>query len=128
MLAHILEHVSAPTALLSRLRRLVAPNGLIFVAVPDQRFPLSDLLAGRYQDIVRRFRLLTILLALYSTAVRVKLRRIPPLGFAKMHEHVNLFSPATLGRCLELAGFRVLECPGSDEIVTVGVAASSAAD
>jgi len=127
VLAHVLEHVSAPTALATKLRSLVAPNGLFFVAVPDERIPLHDLPAGRwysrYLDAVRRVPPLTILLDFYSTAVRVKFRRIPPLGFAKLHEHQNLFSLSALAKCLELSGFRVLECnSGGGEIVGVGEA------
>ena len=124
VLANVLEHVAAPTAQLAKLRGLLAPGGVIFVAVPDERFPLGDLPSGRwyrrYLDVIRRLTPLHIMLDFYATAVRVKMRRIPPLGFAKMHEHVNLFSPRALVTCLELAGFRVLECGGVGEIVAIG--------
>lgn len=44
----------------------------------------------------------------YSTAFRVKTGILPPLGFAKVHEHVNAFSSSSLARVLEKAGLSIL--------------------
>jgi len=129
LLCHVLEHAAAPAELLTNLRSRLTPTGLLYVEVPDERFPLTDIPWGhwyrRYLDILRRSLALTILLDFYSTAVRIKFRRIPPLGFAKMHEHVNLFGPASLAACLNKAGFRVLECNITEETgAIVAVAAA----
>ena len=40
--------------------------------------------------------------------MRVRVGVIPPLGFAKLHEHQNFFSPDGLRRILTRGGFDVL--------------------
>ncbi len=114
LLCHVLEHVSEPTGFLDALKPRLAPGALVFVEVPFEQFPLADIPGSPWYEaylawISRRPRLLR-LIDFYSTAVRVKFRRIPPLGFAKMHEHLNFFGERSLRYLLERTGFRVLEC------------------
>jgi SAM-dependent methyltransferase len=45
-----------------------------------------------------------------STALRVQLQVVPPLGFAKLHEHINFFHEASLRTVAEGAGLRVDAC------------------
>jgi hypothetical protein len=114
LLCHVLEHVSTPLDFLQRLKPCLAPGGLVFIEVPWEQFPLADIPERPwYRAYLARLARMSTMLRLvdfYSTAVRVKLRRIPPLGFAKMHEHLNYFGERSLRSLLEHSGFQVLEC------------------
>ncbi len=46
----------------------------------------------------------------WSTAVRIKFGFIPPLGFAKQHEHLNYFDAPSMATLVSKAGLEVLEC------------------
>jgi hypothetical protein len=46
----------------------------------------------------------------WSTAVRVKFGFIPPLGFAKQHEHLNYFDVGSMAKLASTAGLEVLDC------------------
>jgi hypothetical protein len=53
----------------------------------------------------------------WSTAMRVKFRLIPPLGFVKQHEHLNFFDAHSLPILLEHAGLSLLSCSATEGAV-----------
>ena len=113
LLSHVLEHISDPLALVRVLVGLpCAESGLVYVEVPLERPRLGLIGRGRmsaaYLDQLRRRALLLRAVDFYSTALRVRAGVIPPLGFAKLHEHQNFFSPDGLRRILTRGGFDVL--------------------
>ena len=114
LLCEVLEHASEPVDLLQRMANHLQPGGLVFVTVPYEQISLADIPAGAwyrsYVASLQRHPALLRWIDFYSTASRVKLGRIPPFGLAKMHEHLNLFTAAALGRALEAADFEILEC------------------
>jgi hypothetical protein len=114
LLCEVLEHASEPVGLLQRMGSLLLPGGLVFVTVPHEQLSFADIPTGawyrRYVSSLQRHPALLKWIDFYSTASRVKFRRIPPFGLVKMHEHLNLFTPAALGHALEAAGFEILEC------------------
>ena len=94
------------------LARLPRPDGVLYVEVPLElpKLGASGRARGRPRTSIAcagRRRVLRGV-DLYSTAVRVKFGVIPPLGFPKLHEHQNFFSPDGLRRLLERAGLDVL--------------------
>lgn len=116
LLSHVLEHVSEPAAFLERLRPLGRADALLYVEVPLERPRLGGVLRGRAGEAW-----LDLLLAapralrafdFYSTAFRVGLGIVPPLGFTKVHEHLNFFEARSLRGLLERVGFEVvaIEC------------------
>lgn len=79
--ANLIEHMVAPHLLLSRLHRVLVPDGLLIAKVP------------------------VIPPALVRTVVRLIGK---PLGY-EAGEHVNAFTPATFAFTLERAGFKPIE-------------------
>jgi SAM-dependent methyltransferase len=114
LLCEVLEHASAPVELLRKLVSCLRPGSLLFVTVPHEQVPIADIPdAPWYRAYLRmlvKWKPLLTLGDFYSTAFRVKFGRIPPFGFAKMHEHLNFFSAKSLGLALNRSGFNVLEC------------------
>lgn len=79
--ANLLEHLVAPHLLLSRLHRVLAPEGLLVAKVP----------------------------VVPPWFVRWGMRRLGrPLGY-EASEHINAYTPATFAFTVERAGFRVVD-------------------
>lgn len=84
MCCHVLEHQPFPIDTLGDLRRLVGPQGLLYLEVP------AGIPTHRY---------------LTATVARSSLgSRKPPV----MHEHINQFTRCSLENALRIAGFRPL--------------------
>jgi len=82
---HVLEHTENPLAELTRVRQLLAPGGVLYVSVPN--------LAG-------------VGPRLKSWQSRLGLKRNRWRHYAALH-HLWYFTPATLARLVERAGFEV---------------------
>jgi hypothetical protein len=115
MLAHVLEHLSDPRPTLEAIRLRLADEGLLFVEVPYERYDLR--FAKRSAGFMAYLRMVTagpskLLTALdfYSTAFRLRFGMVPPLGFPKLHEHINFFNETSLSKLLEKSGFRLVSC------------------
>ena len=88
------------------------PGGLLCVGVPHERYGLrfisdSDIY-GRYLKALARFPALLKLLDFYSTAGRVRLDAVPPLGFVKCHEHLNFFNEKSMRALFKRSNFEPL--------------------
>ncbi len=107
----VMEHVNDPGAVLRELHAMTAPGGWAYIEVPDERWreagggPESARLAW-LRFVCRRPALLKALDFL-STALRVKLGWVPPLGFWALREHLNFFTPRSLRLLMERSGFEV---------------------
>lgn len=113
LLCHVLEHCSEPKTVIEELRPLLtATRGVLYVEVPFERASLRWLGKrqgyARYLDALRQVPPLLVALDLYSTLFRVKWDVLPPLGFVKMHEHINFFDEGSLSRLLRETGFDVV--------------------
>lgn len=115
VVSQVLEHVSDVAHILDHVRTLASPEGAaLIVEVPDEHFNLRLIgRSARYQAYVDRV-LATQPFArafdFYSAAFRTKLGVIPPLGFPRMHEHINYFDGRSLRSALETRGFEVVSC------------------
>jgi hypothetical protein len=115
VLSQVLEHVSDVAAILDHTRALAAPTGaLVIVEVPDEHFDLRFVpRSGRYQrhiDRVLARQPFARAFDFYSAAFRVRFGVIPPLGFPRMHEHLNYFEGDSLRAALTTRGFEVVVC------------------
>lgn len=128
LLNHVLEHAADPADLLRRVTRLMQPGtGLLHLEVPLERYDLDWVGQGAGEA----HRLATLAthphwlrwLDFYSTLFRVAMKAIPPMGFLKLHEHINLFDGRALAKACTSAGLEVLAIDtgdrGSGNVVTV---------
>lgn len=117
ILCQVLEHHSTPAELVRKMAKLVHPGGLVYIKVPHERVRMGLVPHGAgyrwFLDRLRRFPFLTRVLDLWSTAARVKFGFIPPLGFAKLHEHLNFFDESSLRALVGRCGLQVLTCERS---------------
>ena len=84
-LSDVFEHVTDPLALLAEVRRLLAPDGILYVKVPNARFNIL------------------------KQKVSAFLGRELQHPVWDSYEHVVHYTDATLRRMLEKGGFHVLE-------------------
>jgi len=109
--AHVLEHFSDPRALLTEIRDLLAPNGLLYVEVPLERPRITSWHRSRrygsWARLVSHKRWSFIPCDFASGVTRQLGWRIPWFGIVKQSEHINFFTSASLRSLLELSGFEV---------------------
>ncbi|MFT3783039.1 MAG: class I SAM-dependent methyltransferase [Nibricoccus sp.] len=86
---HVMEHVPNPLEVLMRCRDLLAPNGLVAIAVPNEDHLL-------YRHFLRKW--------LRCSPKKNPLGEIPYGG----EVHLTHFQPATLKRFVRFVGFRIL--------------------
>lgn len=84
-LSDVFEHVSDPLGMLADVDRLLAPDGILYVKVPNARFNL------------------------FKQAAAGVLGRTPQHGVWDSYEHVVHYTDETLRRMLARGGFRVVE-------------------
>jgi hypothetical protein len=114
VLSQVLEHGSEVGQILDHARALATRGAALVVEVPFEHFDLR--LMGRspryqrYIDTVLRTPVVSRAFDFYSAACRLKLGVIPPLGFPRMHEHINYFSGQSLRAALDTRGFEVVSC------------------
>ena len=113
MVAHVLEHLSDPVALLQELTSVSGDDGHLYVEVPMDRPRMPPAYAARLQaswvDMVSRSARCTVVADAVSTPVRVLARgRWIPFTFPRLHEHINFFSQESLRRALDLSGWQVV--------------------
>ena len=115
VISQVLEHVSDVAHVLDHVRSLAAPSGAaLIVEVPFEHFELRLIgKSARYQayvDRVLRTQPLARALDFYSAVFRTQLGIIPPLGFPRMHEHINYYGGRALRAALTTRGFEVVSC------------------
>ncbi len=115
LLLGVLEHCSEPLSVLLKVSALLQESGAhLMIGVPYERYGLEGVSAGRfynwYLDKLLKSRRLLKLVDFYSTLVRVRWNRIPPLGILKCHEHLNFFNQQSMTALLDGAGLDVLAC------------------
>ncbi|MDP3514130.1 MAG: methyltransferase domain-containing protein [Sulfuritalea sp.] len=109
----VLEHVSVPAAYLREIGTLLADSGWLYLEVPVEQWrpaPGSDALRAAWLKLLLPSRPLLMVADLLCTASRIKLGRLPPLGFVAMREHLNYFTAAALRAILTNGGFTVHTC------------------
>lgn len=113
LLCHVLEHLSRPADMLTELKALLAPGGLLFIELPLDHFRITNIPKRnwykKYLSFLICHPLLFQLMSFYSLALRPHLSAVPPLGFAPAHEHINMFTPNALRMCLLKGGYNVQE-------------------
>ena len=128
LLNHVLEHSAEPLELLRRVARLMAPGtGILHVEVPREYYNLAWVRQGPDQAghlaALASHPTLLKWLDFYSTVFRVAVNAIPPFGFLKLHEHINLFNEQALAKACEAAGLEVLAVDVADRGAGAVVAA-----
>jgi SAM-dependent methyltransferase len=110
----VVEHFSEPLAQLRQVAQHVKPGGWLYLEVPDEQFRLEAIPRGGWYEgylrLLARMKMLLLAVDFWSTAWRVKFRLIPPLGFAKQHEHLNYFDRRSLSALAAAAGLAVVDC------------------
>ncbi|MCW2285201.1 hypothetical protein M2323_003097 [Rhodoblastus acidophilus] len=117
MLCHVLEHAPDPASMLREMHAYLAgPEARLYVEVPYERgcnlkfAPPTDAYRAWLKFVTRLPAPLITLLDFYSSGFRDRFSLIPPLGFFKMHEHINFFDALSLKRALEATGYQVVHC------------------
>lgn len=112
IIAHVLEHLVDPLATLREIQNALADGGLLYAEVPLDRPRVRPWHAtDRYRRMLARagqHRPTFIPLDLAGGVSRQYGRRFPKLGAIKESEHINYFSPRSLTKMLEAAGFGVV--------------------
>lgn len=109
MACQVFEHLADPSAVIAQLTERLGPRGVLYLEVPDERFVDWTLPPGLQRAFLTALSRVPRLLAAFdflSVASRHKARVVPPLGFLKLHEHINFFSLEALGELVERAGLR----------------------
>jgi SAM-dependent methyltransferase len=121
LLCGVVEHFSWPLDQVKAVVRHVRPGGLLYVEVPDETFSLRRVPRAewyrRYLQMLAGRPLIRLAVDFWSTAMRVKFRLIPPLGFVKQHEHLNFFNAHSLPILLERADLSILSCSATEGAV-----------
>jgi SAM-dependent methyltransferase len=119
LLNHVLEHASDPAALLRRVASLLKEGtGILHIEVPLERYRLRWVKQGPTQS-RRLARLASSPIRLrwldfYSTFFRIALGTIPPFGFLKLHEHLNLFDEQSLTAACRAIGLEIVAVESGD--------------
>lgn len=120
LLCHVLEHASAPAVMLAAIRPLLVPGGWLYIEVPAEEMRLSPFMQSRLYanwlqltDCTPRLRRLV---EFYSAAAKKLLCWIPPLGSARLHEHINFFAEGALRQVAEKADFTVVDVTREGDI------------
>jgi len=109
----VLEHLSDPATVLDQLRSCLNPGGFLCIGVPYERYGLGFAGKGKlyraWLNALLHVPPALVAADFYSTAARVRLDQIPPLGFVKCHEHLNFFNKESMSSLLTRAGFEVVD-------------------
>ncbi len=109
----VLEHTSSPAAYIRDLHALLGDDGWLYVEVPDESWRPAiggEALRRRVLRTLLSMRPLLIAADVLCTVLRVRYRRLPPLGFIAMREHLNYFTARSLSAVLARNGFQVEAC------------------
>lgn len=109
----VLEHTSSPAAYIEHILSLLDSEGWLYIEVPNESWRPAIGGEARRKQVLKtllRFRPLLIAADVLCTVLRVKYRRLPPLGFIAMREHLNYFTPKSLTALLQGQGFTVKTC------------------
>jgi len=122
---HVLEHLNEPAAGLEESVSVLAPGGHLYLELPFEPWQapfLDPRLARPWLQALGRTHWPLLAMDFVSTAARVKLRFIPPLGFLAVREHLNFFTVDSVRRLVERAGLIPLVCEQPDARTLVAVA------
>jgi hypothetical protein len=111
IVAHVLEHLRDPRALLAEIRDVLSTEGMLYVEVPLDRLRVKpwhrSSAYASWATCAASHRSTFIPLDLATGVARQLGWRIPRLGIVKESEHVNFYSPDSLRALLESTGFEV---------------------
>jgi hypothetical protein len=109
IVAHVLEHLPEPQMVLKEVISYLSADGLVYVELPVERYKLGLMPRGnwfrRWIKFLQRHPRIFSLMDFYSTVCARLIGIIPPLGFVKMHEHINFFNISSITRLLNESGF-----------------------
>ena len=118
MLCHVLEHVMEPRTFLHEVMTHVTSAGFLYIEIPLERPHINSVSKNMtitwYQWLDHHPFCLRIIDFL-STASRMLLGWLPPLGLLKTSEHVNFFDESSLQALLAAEGFSCLRIETTQE-------------
>jgi len=122
---HVLEHLNDPAKGLAESVSVLKPGGILYLELPYEpwRGPfLPPAVTRPWVELLSRTKLPLLAADFVSTAARVKLHVLPPLGFVAVREHLNFFNVESVRRLVERGGLEVLLCvqPNATTLVAVG--------
>jgi len=106
----VLEHLSDPFYQVSDIAQLMSPGWWLYAEVPQQMwkdFSGPSAIQRAWLSLLVKNSTALHAADFMSTAFRVKLGFVPPLGFVPMREHVNFFTEQALTSLLARAGLKV---------------------
>lgn len=120
MLAHVAEHLPDPNTLFQELKKLSRnEHTYLYVEVPNEQFRLINIfpetIYKTYLGLILIMPVLLKIIDFISTSFKHFFHVIPPLGFVKLHEHINFFTKNSLRILIERNGFHVLQCEISEK-------------
>lgn len=120
MVISVLEHCSDPASVLEQLRSNLNPGSLLCVGVPYERYGIAfagkSTLYRSYLNMLLHIPPALMAADFCSTAARVRLNLVPPLGLIKCHEHLNFFNTESMSALLKRLGFEIVD--SKIEVVT----------
>jgi len=122
---HVLEHLNDPASGLAESVTPLAPGGHLYLELPFEPWDgpfLPPAFAARWLEALATKRWPLLVMDFLSTAARVKLKVVPPLGFLAVREHLNFFTVDSVRRLVVRAGLDPLVCERPDARTLVAVA------
>lgn len=111
--AQVLEHVDDPAATLRDLTGLLAPQGWLYLEVPDELWS-NHAFPGRMRDAWLRWlagrRHALIAADTLATTCRILLGVLPPFGFVPMREHLQYFTESALSALVSNSNLTLIAC------------------
>ena len=99
MCVHVLEHINFPAQVIDEIKKLLAPEGLLYVEEPFDS-PFHKKVISNLQYLVNPY-------FKWADLIKQFVQQQKQVGFS-LHEHINFFTPQACQALLESAGFEVL--------------------
>lgn len=112
MMCHLLEHISEPNDLISKVCQFLEVGGYLYIEVPEEQFKIVKIprvINQLYINCLLKHMKTLKWIDLLSLAFRLKLRIVPPFALVKLHEHINFFSHESIVQLLKANHLKVIK-------------------
>ena len=123
--AQMLEHATDPKKTTEYLFNFLKPGGSLYIEVPYNEtwtdYSWSGVMRNFVLSLAKKFKLFNILLDIYGTAFRVKLKILPPFAFVPVREHLNYFYPSSFIALAKAIGASIADVSREPQLGTVAL-------